>query len=383
MNGLTKGGGPVKICFPFPGDSVVGGSHVNAVDTANRLEERGHDCTMLVHQEGPLTEWFGRIGRDCEILPGRTPLPAKGLGLARNLGRASVNWLRIARWLRRSDVDVVIPTDGRGIIGWARPTRAAGRGLVYHHQTPGAGRMVRRSAGLADAVVTISRFNLASLPGSMRERSTVIPNAVGEPVVDRATARSELREPLGIGAGTVVVGFVGNFIERKRPLVFAEMVRLIGPGNLVSVMFGGPMDERLHGEILARTIGLRANGSLILGGFVPDLRNKIAGLDVLVAPQVDEGFGLNVAEAMAAGVPVVAANSGAHPELITHGSTGLLAEPDDPAGFAGLVERLIEDDRLREGIGEAGRRHILDNHSVHAFGDRFDKVIRGLGGRRR
>ena len=382
MNGLTKGGGPVKICFPFPGDSV-GGSHVNAVDTANRLEERGHDCTMLVHQEGPLTEWFGRIGRDYEILPGRTPLPTKDLGLARNLGRASINWLRIARWLRKSDVEVVIPTDGRGIIGWARPTRAAGRRLVYHHQSAGAGRMVGRSARIADAIVTISKYNQASLPDPLRTRSTVILNAVPEPMVDRPVVRAQMRELLGINEETFVVGFVGNFGAGKRPSVFLDMADSMSRGDRTFVMFGRPIHEENEREISTRTSGLIAEGSLIMGGFIPDLRNKIMAIDVLVAPQVGEGFGLNVAEAMAAGVPVVAANSGAHPELITHGSTGLLAEPDDPAGFAGLVERLIEDDRLREGIGEAGRRHILENHSVRAFGDRFDEVIRGLGGRGR
>ena len=114
----------------------MGGSHVNALNTAECLEARGHSCTMVMHQEGALGDWFRQIGRSYEVLPWKTPLPSKGMSLPRNLCRSAVNRVNVASWLKRNDIDIIIPTDGRGIIGWARPSKATGKRLVYHFRSP-------------------------------------------------------------------------------------------------------------------------------------------------------------------------------------------------------------------------------------------------------
>ncbi|MCH2140159.1 MAG: glycosyltransferase family 4 protein [Phycisphaerales bacterium] len=371
---FAEGDLTVRICFPFPGDSV-GGSHVNALNTAECLEARGHSCTMVMHQEGALGDWFRQIGRSYEVLPWKTPLPSKGMSLPRNLCRAAVNRVNVASWLKRNDIDIIIPTDGRGIIGWARPSKATGKRLVYHHQTAGAGRLVRRSAELADVVITISKFNQSRLPEKLRTRSKVIPNAVFEPETDPVTSRRAVRELLGVDESQVVVGFVGNLAEQKRPMVFMDMAELLESGDRTFALFGNARDSDLYQRLVERTSKYQTPSSVMMAGFIPDLRDKMMGLDVLVAPQVDEGFGLNVAEAMAAGVPVVASNSGAHPEFVTHGSTGLLAEPDDSSQFAEMVARLLADSQLRNDLGQAGKKHIMQHHSMDVYGDRFEQAI--------
>jgi glycosyltransferase involved in cell wall biosynthesis len=70
-------------------------------------------------------------------------------------------------------------------------------------------------------------------------------------------------------------------------------------------------------------------------------RSLYAGARLLVLPSLDEGFGLPVLEAMATGVPVVAANRGALPEVL--GTAGLLIDPDDPADLAAAIEKLLAD----------------------------------------
>jgi glycosyltransferase involved in cell wall biosynthesis len=71
-------------------------------------------------------------------------------------------------------------------------------------------------------------------------------------------------------------------------------------------------------------------------------RDLYAGARLLVLPSFDEGFGLPVLEAMAMGVPVVAANRGALPEVI--GTAGLLINPDDPEELAAAIEHLLTDE---------------------------------------
>jgi glycosyltransferase involved in cell wall biosynthesis len=70
-------------------------------------------------------------------------------------------------------------------------------------------------------------------------------------------------------------------------------------------------------------------------------RALYAGARVLVQPSFEEGFGLPVLEAMTIGVPVVAANRGALPEVL--GDAGTLVDPEDSEGFAQAIERFIDD----------------------------------------
>ena len=66
------------------------------------------------------------------------------------------------------------------------------------------------------------------------------------------------------------------------------------------------------------------------------------GARLLVLPSLDEGFGLPVLEAMATGVPVVAANRGALPEVV--GGAGPLIDPESPEDLASAIEKILNDD---------------------------------------
>jgi glycosyltransferase involved in cell wall biosynthesis len=106
-------------------------------------------------------------------------------------------------------------------------------------------------------------------------------------------------------------------------------------------------------------------------GFLAD-RDKLYGaLDVLVAPAIDEPFGLTVPEAGSYGLPVVAARSGAFPELIEEERTGLLFAPGDATGLAHALERLIGDAGLRRRLGAAARAHVGARFTIETMTERF------------
>ncbi len=80
------------------------------------------------------------------------------------------------------------------------------------------------------------------------------------------------------------------------------------------------------------------------GYVVPEARRALyEGARLLVQPSFEEGFGLTVLEAMTIGVPVVAANRGALPELVD--DAGLLVDPE-PESIAGAIARLLDDEAL-------------------------------------
>lgn len=76
--------------------------------------------------------------------------------------------------------------------------------------------------------------------------------------------------------------------------------------------------------------------------------------DIVVVPSHFEGFGIVAVEAMSWGIPVIAAEAGGLKEIVQHGENGLLVQPKDPAGIAGAVLRLVEDDSLRFLLARGG-----------------------------
>ena len=75
-------------------------------------------------------------------------------------------------------------------------------------------------------------------------------------------------------------------------------------------------------------------------------------------PTVQESFGLVFAEAMAAGLPVVACRAAAVPEVVRDGETGLLVPPRTPTAIAAALERMLGDDGMRKEMGMAGRMGV-------------------------
>lgn len=114
-----------------------------------------------------------------------------------------------------------------------------------------------------------------------------------------------------------------------------------------------------------------------LGYIAPAERQSLyAGARLLVQPSFEEGFGLPVLEAMTAGVPVVAANAGALPEV--GGDAVLLAPPTDPASFASAIERLLDDDELVDACVAKGITRAAAfswAHTATATLDAYDSAI--------
>ena len=242
---------------------------------------------------------------------------------------------------------------------------------------------VRTALRRAALVFAPSRFTSqqATYWAGLNREPLVVPHAVphafaasghlrGEPVPGQVLAVARL-DPQDRGKGIDTLLRAWPKVAATRP-----QARLVVVGD-------GADRERL--EDAARRSG--SNGVWFAGRLGdPDLRELYRSSTVFALPTrarvgVDaygEGFGLVFVEAAAAGLPVVAGRSGAVPEVVEHGATGLLVDPLDVDAVANAIGRLLDDAQLRARMSRAARARANERYSYEAFGDMIANVIGGL-----
>ncbi len=115
-------------------------------------------------------------------------------------------------------------------------------------------------------------------------------------------------------------------------------------------------------ELLAHNLGL--DGRVTFLGWQDDPLGMAAGLDVLLAPSIREGFGLNLLEAMSQAVPILGSTASALPEIIVDCETGLTVPPADATAIAVALRRLLADASLRQRMGLAGLARLTSHFSA-------------------
>jgi glycosyltransferase involved in cell wall biosynthesis len=176
------------------------------------------------------------------------------------------------------------------------------------------------------------------------------------------------------------VGIVGQLTSQKRHNVLVEAIGLLDhkQREMIEVYVYGANTTPFSEDIDRKVRKANFADHFRWMGFVPSQVDIYGNLDVLVAPAVDEAFGMTVAEAGSFGLPVAAAKSGGFPEIVQDGVTGLLVPPDDPKALAQALERLL-DEGLRASLGERARRHIASNFTVKAMAEKYVAAIEAFG----
>jgi glycosyltransferase involved in cell wall biosynthesis len=137
----------------------------------------------------------------------------------------------------------------------------------------------------------------------------------------------------------------------------------------------GDGDDRGRLERLA--VDARVRDHVLFVGTKADeeLAGYYQACDAFVMPSRSEGFGIVFLEAMSHGKPVVAANSGATPELVEDGVTGLLVEYGVVQTLASSLTRLLTDRECRQRMGEAGRRRVEAQFTFKHFRTRLETLL--------
>ncbi len=176
-------------------------------------------------------------------------------------------------------------------------------------------------------------------------------------------------------------------VRRRLPNVVLDIVGPLGsspPDFLVLLdhdqrvldlmkFYGEDGKEDLYYDSLLKMIPPDLKDDVIFHGTIPHeaLIDYYRRADVCVNASLSEAFGLPVGEAMASGIPVVAARVGGVPDMVIHGETGLLFEPGDADGLAEAIIECLADPQQSEVMSAAAARRIETLFSWDRIGDSF------------
>jgi glycosyltransferase involved in cell wall biosynthesis len=330
------------------------------LSNALRALARRHDVDV--------TAYVGPSVRDAvraiDGLAGVVELPGSG-----RAGRLLSQHVRLPRAAKSDGADVLLCLGNYAPIAPGPPVVSFVQNLLLAQHDPSYGRaralyrqLARRGLRRATQIVAISQAMADELtkamglePGRVKVVRAGVDSATWGPEADPPP---DAPSPYLIAVGTI-------WSYRDYPLALDALAES-GLPHTLAIAGGAPPEERAKLEAHARERGLDDRLRILGVQSQDELRRWYAGADALVATSSLEAFPLSPLEAMAAGVPVVAAARSGYPEAIGEG--GVLAEPN-PAALA---------DGLRSAVDPAGRERLVAAGRARAAELSWDRCAEGL-----
>jgi glycosyltransferase involved in cell wall biosynthesis len=349
------------------GRGSYGGPLAVALGQARALADAGHDVVVLAGGDrGAHGTGLVRLSRSYRVIPNGKPSgrfsPRLVLRVAREARRRDLLHVHLGRDLTTlvaayvttfGTAHLVVQTHGMVTETGSRPLRLLDR------------LMTRRVLARASRCLSLTGVETAGLERVSRGTARI--ERLGNGIRLRSDLHGRTRED--------EVLFLSRLAERKRPVAFVEMARLLaGRGIRSRFTLVGPDEGQL--AAVRAAIAAAGDGAQIgYEGAVPPsaVAERIARAKVLVLPSVDEPFPMVVLEAMAVGTPVVTTDS-CHiaPDLRAAGAAWIT--DGSPAGLADAVAALRSDDERAGRQREAGRGLVTDEFSIDAVTRRLLRI---------
>lgn len=321
---------------------TAGGLERVVLDISAGLVQRGARVTICCYDMvGPLSDDAAAAGVEVQLLPRRPGIDLRYIG---TLARALTRWQAHALHMhnntalfygslaaQKAHLPIRVYTEHDGVFPRSRINAWVNRRLV--------GRLTAAVA-VSQAVKDLWCGHDRISPAAVR----VIYNGV-----------AANRGPRPAGAPELNVACVGRLSHEKGVDVLLEAfarVQVAFPPCRLTIVGDGPLRDELEAQ--ATRLGV----SCEFTGWRRDVPELLRRMDLLVLPSRSEGLPLALLEAMAAGLPAVAADVGGVREAAQDGLTALLTPAEDPAALAEAIVKLLGDAPLRARMGQAAAQRF-------------------------
>ncbi len=225
----------------------------------------------------------------------------------------------------------------------------------------------------ASKIITVSKKNqklISTLYPFMKSRIVTIPNGIDTTWFESQllslskSDREEYREDVfGADQETPIVTCIAELHKRKGIIYLLEAAKHFAmEEKKIKFVIVGTGEEK---EGYMRFIKAEhLEDYVILLGRRHDIPQILSSSDLFVLPSLNEAFGLVLLEAMMAKLPIVATNNGGIPEIIDDGKNGILVPPKDSKALARAIEKLLNDEKLRETMSEKNHKDVKNLYDV-------------------
>jgi glycosyltransferase involved in cell wall biosynthesis len=348
----------MKLLVTVPWGDRAGGAENMLWTFLRHVDRLRIEPTVVFFENGPFEREVAGLGMQTAVVPS---------GRLRELARVTRVIQAVRTILRAEEPDLILNWSAKTQLYGASAAladRMGDRVVWWQHTVPNGHWLDRLATLLPARAIGCSSFESSQAQAHLRprrERFVVHPGIEAPP--SNVSERVALRVELGLPQDRLVVGIVGRLQPWKgQHRLLAALAALRKAGHPVHGLIVGGEALGLSPEYepylhrLADEFGIR--DSVTFTGRVPDGARYLAAMDIFVNSSTREPFGIVLLEAMAAGLPTVAFDSGGPREIIEAGRSGLLVEGRAEGGLATAIEQLVIDPKLRDRLGEGGRDRV-------------------------
>ena len=248
-------------------------------------------------------------------------------------------------------------------IYWAHeiPPLSRHYGYVFRAIARRVGRIVCVSQAVADRMLSL---------GVSTRKVAVVRNGI--PSAERTGAVAD-GKCLRLG----IVGQIGAWKGHKDLIEALGLLQLDGVRPPLFI-FGSGAPEYVAG-LEERAVELGIQQQIEWCGYVTDKSQIFGAIDVCIVPsRFEEPLGMSAIEAGGFGCPVICSSRGGLPEIVKHGETGFVVEPERPEQIADAIKVFVQNRDLVRTMGAAAQRRARTDFSVQRFVSEFIQVLEGL-----
>ena len=181
----------------------------------------------------------------------------------------------------------------------------------------------------------------------------------------------------------IIIALVGRINSWKGQQLLLNAFNILSKKNdnikLVYLGSAPPNQEIFELDLKSKIKEFNLEEKVILIPFQKEISKFWNSIDIAVVPSTEpEPFGMVVIEAMLAKKPVVASNHGGPTEIILNNETGFLFEPNNEIQLANAIQKLIENQELRNTFGEKGFQRVQNTFSLESHVNHFEKIFNEL-----
>lgn len=372
-----------KICYPFMLDST-GGSFISTKLLIKNLDDN-FDCQLVFGSDQTAAARARAEGLETTVLP----LPSyirRNFNKNTNIFTEAVIGLlifpyilKIYRFLSNNSIDIVHANDGLTLVFWGIAAKFAGSTVIWHVRSERSNFWDHLRIFLCDHLIFVAESNKQRFKKDTitRQKSKVIHNGVD--MEKYSPNRSTyLHNELDLDPKDNLIGFVGNLVSRKRPMLFVKSAISVleEEDNVHFVLVGDDRDDYTKQiKTVSRNNGVTDKIHVL--GYRTDINKIMPSLDVLVLTSTEHGeaFPRVPLEAMASGTPVLTTDTAGVSEAVVDGKTGIVIKSDpDREIIRNHIQNLLDNPTLWEKFSEESRARAEQEFSAKSYSQEVRKL---------